>query len=106
MQGANYHTYNEIKSQTEAVDGASLIQIFWKIYLPLGKPAPAARVNAICPEYHADGGPAFFQQQMTHGGKFTVLMSGALISILPLLLVFFFAQKQFSEGIAFSGLER
>lgn len=43
---------------------------------------------------------------MTHGGKFTVLMAGALISILPLLLIFFFAQKQFIEGIAFSGVKR
>ena len=33
-------------------------------------------------------------------------MSGALISILPLLLVFFFAQKQFIEGIALSGVKR
>jgi ABC-type glycerol-3-phosphate transport system permease component len=51
-------------------------------------------------------GLAFFQTQMTHGGKFTVLMAGGLISILPLLLVFFFAQKQFIEGIALSGVKR
>lgn len=62
MQPSNYHTCNEIKSQTEAVDGASLIQIFWMIYLPLGKPALAARVNAICPEYHTDDGPGFLPE--------------------------------------------
>jgi len=33
-------------------------------------------------------------------------MSGALISILPLLIVFFFAQKLFIEGIALSGVKR
>ena len=49
-------------------------------------------------------GLAFFQQQMSHGGKFTVLMAGALVSILPLLIVFFFAQKLFIEGIALSGV--
>jgi multiple sugar transport system permease protein len=43
---------------------------------------------------------------MTHGGKFTVLMAGALVSILPLVLVFFFAQRQFIEGIALSGVKR
>ena len=43
---------------------------------------------------------------MTHGGQFTVLMAGALISILPLLIVFFFAQKQFIEGISLTGLKR
>ena len=51
-------------------------------------------------------GLAFFQQQLVQGGRFTVLMSGALISILPLLLVFFFAQKLFVEGIALSGVKR
>ena len=51
-------------------------------------------------------GLAFFQQQITQSGKFTVLMAGALISILPLVVVFFFAQKQFIEGIALSGVKR
>jgi ABC-type glycerol-3-phosphate transport system permease component len=105
------------------VDGASLVQIFWKIYLPLGKPALAALAiftfqgawnDLLHPLVYMPSVPntmltvglAFFQQQMTHGGKFTVLMAGALISILPLLLVFFFAQKQFIEGIALSGVKR
>ena len=105
------------------VDGASLIQIFWKIYFPLGKPALAALAiftfqgawnDLLHPLVYMPSAPntmltvglAFFQQQMTHGGKFTVLMAGALVSILPLLLVFFFAQKQFIEGIALSGVKR
>jgi ABC-type glycerol-3-phosphate transport system permease component len=33
-------------------------------------------------------------------------MAGALLSILPLVIVFFFAQKQFIEGIALTGLKR
>jgi len=40
------------------------------------------------------------------GGRFTVLMAGALMSILPLVIGFFFAQKQFIEGIALSGIKR
>jgi ABC-type glycerol-3-phosphate transport system permease component len=51
-------------------------------------------------------GLAFFQQQLQMGGKFTVLMAGAFLSILPLLIVFFIAQKQFIEGIALSGVKR
>jgi ABC-type glycerol-3-phosphate transport system permease component len=51
-------------------------------------------------------GLAFFQQQLTQGGRFSVLMAGALISILPLIIVFFFAQKLFVEGIALSGIKR
>ena len=105
------------------VDGASLLQIFWHIYLPLSKPALAALAiftfqgawndllhplvyMPAVPNTMLTVGLAFFQTQMTLGGKFTVLMAGALLSILPLLIVFFFAQKQFIEGIALSGTKR
>ena len=105
------------------VDGASLLDIFWKIYMPLSKPALAALAiftfqgawnDLLHPLVYMPSVPntmltvglAFFQTQMTHGGKFTVLMAGALISILPLLIVFFLAQKQFIEGIALSGIKR
>lgn len=105
------------------VDGASLIQIFWKIYMPLARPALAALAiftfqgawnDLLHPLVYMPSVPntmltvglAFFDEQMKNGGKFTVLMAGGLISILPLLLVFFFAQKQFIEGIALSGVKR
>jgi multiple sugar transport system permease protein len=106
------------------VDGASLIQIFWNIYLPLSKPAMAALSiftfqwawnDLLHPLVYLPTdmqkttltvGLAFFQQQLIQGGKFTVLMAGALISILPLVLVFFVAQKQFIEGIALTGVKR
>jgi multiple sugar transport system permease protein len=105
------------------VDGASLFQIFWKIYVPLSKPALAALAIFVfkdawndllhalvylpaVPNTTLTVGLAFFQQQLTQGGKFTVLMAGAFISILPLVIVFFFAQKQFVEGITLSGVKR
>ncbi len=43
-----------------------------------------------------------------HGSSVTpygVVMAGALISALPLLIVFFFVQKRFVEGIAMTGLK-
>jgi len=105
------------------MDGASLFRIFWNIYMPLSKPALAALAiftfqgtwNELLqplvympavPNTTLTVGLAFFQQQLTQGGKFTVLMAGALISILPLVIVFFLAQKQFIEGIALSGVKR
>jgi multiple sugar transport system permease protein len=105
------------------VDGASLWDIFWRIYLPLGKPALAAVAiftfqgawndllhplvyMPTVPNTTLTVGLAFFQTQLTLGGRFTVLMAGALLSILPLVIVFFFAQKQFIEGISLSGLKR
>jgi len=105
------------------IDGASLFQIFWKVYMPLSKPALAALAiftfqgawndllhplvyMPAVPNTTLTVGLAFFQQQLTQGGKFTVLMAGALISILPLVIVFFLAQKYFIEGIALSGVKR
>ncbi len=106
------------------MDGASLLGIFWRIYLPLSKPAVAALAIFVFKDAWNDllhplvylptdlhqttltVGLAFFQQQLVAGGKFTVLMAGAFLSILPLLIVFFVAQKQFIEGIALSGVKR
>src|SRR5512138_610609 len=106
------------------MDGASLFDIFWRVYLPLSKPAVAALSIFVFKDAWNDllhplvylptdmhqttltVGLAFFQQQLQMGGKFTVLMAGAFLSILPLLVIFFIAQKQFIEGIALSGVKR
>lgn len=106
------------------MDGALLSGIFWKVYLPLSKPAVAALSifvfkdawnDLLHPHVHLPTdmhrttltvGLAFFQQQFQMGGKFTVLMAGVFLSILPLLIIFFIAQKQFIKGIALSGVKR
>jgi ABC-type glycerol-3-phosphate transport system permease component len=106
------------------MDGASLGAIFWKVYMPLSKPALAALAifsfkdtwnDLLHPLVYLPTdvkrttltvGLAFFQQQLQMGGKFTVLMAGAFLSIIPLLLIFFVAQKYFIEGIALTGLRR
>lgn len=106
------------------MDGASLFDVFWRIYMPLSKPAVAALAIFVFKDAWNDllhplvylptdmhkttltVGLAFFQQQLQMGGKFTVLMAGAFLSIVPLLIIFFIAQKQFIEGIALSGVKR
>lgn len=43
---------------------------------------------------------------LTEAGALTHLrMAGAVITILPLIIIYFFTQKQFTEGIATSGLK-
>jgi len=106
------------------MDGASLFDIFWRVHLPLSKPAVAALAIFVFKDAWNDllhplvylptdmqrttltVGLAFFQQQLQMGGKFTVLMAGAFLSILPLLIIFFIAQRQFIEGVALSGVKR
>lgn len=106
-------------AEAARVDGASLLRIFWRIYLPLARPALAALAifvflqswnNLLTPLIYLPSdltqttlpvGLALFQQQ--YGGRWTIMMAGALVSIAPIILVFFFAQRQFIEGIALSG---
>jgi len=108
-------------AEAARVDGASLVQIFWRIYLPLARPALAALAifvflqswnNLLTPLIYLPSdlqqttlpvGLALFQQQ--YGGKWTIMMAGGLVSIAPVILVFFFAQRQFIEGIALTGVK-
>jgi ABC-type glycerol-3-phosphate transport system permease component len=39
------------------------------------------------------------------GSFFHLQMAGAVITIFPIIIFYFFAQKQFTEGIATSGLK-
>jgi multiple sugar transport system permease protein len=109
-------------AEAARVDGASLMQIFWRIYLPLAKPALAALSifsflgswnNLLTPLIYLPSdlqqttlpvGLALFQAQ--YGGRWTIMMAGSLVSIAPIVLVFFFAQRYFIEGIALSGVKR
>lgn len=109
-------------AEAARVDGASLIQIFWRVYLPLARPALAAlAIFTFLGSWNDLLGPliylptdlnqttitvglALFQTQ--YAGRWTVMMAGALVSIAPMMLVFFLAQRQFIEGIALSGVKR
>lgn len=108
-------------AESARIDGANIFQIFRYIYVPLSKPAMAALgiftfmwswndlLNPLIYVTELDQltltvGLSFFQNQ--YGGKWTLMMAGAVVSILPIVIVFFFAQKYFIQGIALSGVKR
>jgi ABC-type glycerol-3-phosphate transport system permease component len=108
-------------AESARIDGASIWQIFRYIYVPLSGPAMAALaiftfmwswndlLNPLIYVTELDQltltiGLSFFQNQ--YGGKWTLMMAGAVVSILPILVIFFFAQKYFIQGIAMTGLKR
>jgi len=109
-------------AEAARVDGASLWGIFWRVYLPLAKPALAALaiftflwswndllhplifLPADLDQTTLTVGLSLFQTQ--YAGRWTVMMAGALVSIAPILLVFAVAQRYFIEGIALSGVNR
>jgi multiple sugar transport system permease protein len=106
-------------SEAARLDGASELRTFWQIILPLSRPVLA--VSALFHFLHAWNeflGPLLYltrrhtftlglalqNYQTTHGGvQWHFLMAASTVIILPVLLVFFFAQKTFVQGIATTG---
>ncbi|KAB8142983.1 carbohydrate ABC transporter permease [Chloroflexia bacterium SDU3-3] len=109
-------------AEAARMDGASLPRIFWGVYLPLAGPSLAALAlfsflgswnDLLGPLIYLPAnlekttltvGLSLFQTQ--YAGRWTVMMAGALVSIAPVMLLFFIAQRQFIEGIALSGVKR
>lgn len=102
------------------IDGCSYTGIFWRIILPLSKPALATLttftfmgswMSFMWPlivmntheKYTLPIGLSYFQS--LHGTDWTLLMAGSLMMILPILLVFIFNQRFFVEGIKLAGIK-
>jgi multiple sugar transport system permease protein len=105
-------------SEAAKVDGANEWTIFRRLVLPLSKPA-----LATCALFQFIGtwndflGPLLYvndpakyplayglQQFVSHyGGFFAQLMAAATIFTLPIIVLFFFAQKTFIQGISTTG---
>jgi ABC-type glycerol-3-phosphate transport system permease component len=102
------------------VDGANPWRIFRHIYLPLARPvlatlailtfmwtwndliSPLIYLSSL-PDYTTTVGLAFFQGQFV--GKWPEMMAGAVVSVIPMILLFVIAQQYFVRGIAISGLK-
>ena len=102
------------------IDGCSYFGIFWKIILPLSKPALATLttftfmgswLNFMWPlivlnthhKFTLPVGLAYFQS--LHTTDWTLLMAGSLMMILPILIVFILNQRYFVEGIKLTGIK-
>jgi len=102
------------------IDGASHLTVFRHVILPLAKPALATlTVFAFMDSWNAYLWPLFVArdiQIMTlpvalatlHGRYLTewnLVMAGAVITILPMIIVFILAQKYFIRGMVMSGIK-
>lgn len=101
------------------VDGASRLTVLLRIVLPLSTPALATLAaltfldswnNFFWPLIVIDQtskmtlplGLATFQSQ--HSTEWTLLMAGNVMSLIPILIVFFAAQRYFVRSVAATGL--
>ncbi|MEO8908569.1 MAG: carbohydrate ABC transporter permease [Microbacteriaceae bacterium] len=102
------------------IDGCSRLQVFFRIILPLAKPALATLAiftllnswnDLVWPLIAINNDHAFTLQlglanfQGTRRTDWSQLMAGNVIATLPLILFFVFAQKQFVATMTFSGLK-
>ncbi|MDF1512568.1 MAG: carbohydrate ABC transporter permease [Anaerolineae bacterium] len=102
------------------IDGANTWQIIWTIILPVVKPAIATVAiftfqstwnDFLAPliylhdqsKYTVSLGLSFFRS--SYDVRWAYLMAASLTVTLPIILVFFFAQRAFIEGITMTGLK-
>jgi multiple sugar transport system permease protein len=102
------------------MDGAGHFRIYWKVILPLSRPALAALaiftfqfwwaaffwplIVVSSPElYTLPLGLALFQEQ--NRTVWNLIMAGSVVAALPLIVVFLAFQRQFVRGISVSGLK-
>jgi len=103
------------------IDGAGYFAIYWRIILPLAKPALATLGVFVFLHFWNDFlwplivintnelrtlpvGLAVVSRSM-FGTDWPALMGGAVISLVPILTIFFFAQRYFVQGITLTGLK-
>lgn len=102
------------------IDGCGVLRIYWQIMLPLSKPVLAAvSVFSIVGRWNEFLYPVIYLNSQS---KYVVsiglrlfrdldatswhwLMAASVVTMLPCLIVFFFAQKLFVQGIATTGLK-
>lgn len=102
------------------IDGAGELRIFAKIMVPLCKPAVVSLFifhfmyqwnDLLYPlllttDENMKTLPAGLATFMgTHVVEYGIIMAGACLSLLPILVAYLFAQKQFVQGIAMTGMK-
>jgi multiple sugar transport system permease protein len=100
------------------IDGCSEFGIFWRIYLPLCRPALATLSlftfqggwNAFLWPVIVLTDPNMSTVQMglqsfsfNHQTDYGPVMAASVVATLPLLILFLYAQKYFVQGISFTG---
>ncbi|MGO4535808.1 carbohydrate ABC transporter permease [Leifsonia sp. 2MCAF36] len=102
------------------IDGAGDVRIFLQIVLPLARPALATLAvlsflanwnDFLWPVYvllspeNLTLQPGLSQLQGAYSTHYAIVMAGAVIASVPVLILFFFAQKQIVESVATSGVK-
>ena len=102
------------------IDGCSSFGLFWRIFLPLSVPA-LATVAIFSFFFHWNDllGPLIYLRsqlkfpvamgiasfQSEQYANFALMMAAATMALLPMLVVFFFTQRLFIQGVVITGVK-
>ncbi|WP_088105932.1 carbohydrate ABC transporter permease [Halalkalibacter urbisdiaboli] len=104
------------------LEGSNLLQIIWRIYVPLAKPTYIA-FGLVSVSHHWNNflwplivansvenrpltvGLAIFAQSFETGAQWAEVTAATIMVMLPLLLAFFIFQRQFIESFMQSGIK-
>jgi len=104
------------------IDGCGFFSIYWRLILPLSKPAlgtvasvhfmghwndfftPLIYLNDV-DKYTVSLGLAFFSGGGLSSGRLEWLMAASVVALLPCLILFFLAQRMFIQGIVITGVK-
>ena len=102
------------------IDGCSSFGLFWRIFLPLSIPA-LATVAIFSFFFHWNDllGPLIYLRsqlkfpvamgiasfQSEQYANFALMMAAATMALLPMLVVFFFTQRLFIQGVVITGVK-
>lgn len=115
-----YLTFPRELEEAAIVDGASLVQVYWRVVLPLSGPILAALGiffflanwnNFLWPLIAAQSESKWVVQvgiqQFTgeHGTQWNLIMAASTVAAMPTLALFFVLQRRLVEGIKLTGLK-
>jgi multiple sugar transport system permease protein len=92
------------------IDGCSYFRTYWSIMMPLVKPAIASVTIFMGPLIYISSPermPLSYVLQLynsAHSSSPELLMAATTMVMLPVLILFFFTQRYFIEGISLTGL--
>jgi multiple sugar transport system permease protein len=113
-------TFPRALDEAAQIDGASTLRVFYQIYLPISKPVLATlgifKTTATWNDYMwplimtnseqmrtVQLGLTMFRGETSV--EWNLLMAATTLVVLPLMLLFLFAQKYFVQGIVTTGLK-
>jgi len=102
------------------IDGCHFLHIYWYVIMPLIKPTLAViSIFTFMTVWNDFMGPLIFLSDqrlyplslglyalnVQEGGNFGMMMASALLMTLPVIVIFFFAQRYFIQGVTLTGMK-